>query len=143
MRISIVTALALLCLTLTAGTAWAYSASVHIYVYNDDNETMDVIIDGSDSAERIFTLDSGDDHEYEASATAWLWDAVTYSYSVYVSADDGSDSNKCNTSISVVTEWDFGVKIYTCSATAAETTACTIEADTYGTTCQITVTINE
>ncbi len=87
MRISIITAFALLCLTLAAGTAWAYSASVHIYVYNDDNESMDVDIE-YEGGDKIFTLDSGDDHEFESSATAWFEDPETYAYDVYVSASD-------------------------------------------------------
>ncbi len=78
MRISIVTALTLLCLTLMAGTAWAYSASVHIYVYNDDNESMDVDIE-YEGGDKIFTLDSGDDHEFESSATAWFYDTASFS----------------------------------------------------------------
>ena len=143
MHISKIAAFALLCLTLAAGTAWAYSASVHIYVTNDDNMTHSVVITSStDTSDQYVTLDSGDEYEYEDSDTAWFEEWVTYDYDVYVSAGDTS-GYKCTTSINVETVWDWGVKVEECVATAAETTACTIEAESYGTTCQITVTINE
>jgi hypothetical protein len=141
MRISIIAALAVLCLTLAAGTAWAYHAKVHIYVYNNDDFSHEVDVEYPGGF-KLKTIDAGDYHEYEYSATAYAWDEVSYEYDVYVYEHDSGDK-KCQTSIGVKTDWDFGVDLDQCTATASQTTACTVEVDKSGTTCQITVTINE
>ena len=70
MRISIMTALALLCLTLAAGTAWAYSASVHIYITNDDNEAHYVFIEYS-SGDTEEDLDAGEQRLHGESRDLW------------------------------------------------------------------------
>lgn len=141
MRITVVLGLALAFLALAGGTAWAFSASVNVYITNDNYADRSVDIELGDGTDKVFTVDSGDEYEYSYAATAWLWEAETYDFDVYVS-EDFSDGTYCSSSIAVETWWDFGVQIGRCFATEPDPGTCAVATDTYGTTCQISITIN-
>ena len=122
--------------------AWAYHAKVKIKVTNDSETTYDIDLE-RDGGSSTKVIDGGSYYEWEYSATAYAWDAETYEYDVYVDDYDGDDATHCNTSISVETNWDFGVELDKCTATTPQTTACTVETKKKGTTCKVYLTIND
>lgn len=129
----------------TAVPAWGVDATVDIAVYNDDYESHEVDVEYShdgDSGDKWKDLDAGDSKEFSFSTAATLITANDSYYTVYV-FDEESDESYCETEISVTVTWWFGADVTACDYTDPQTTACTVDTDTYGSTCKATITINE